>query len=104
MPVREFKRELPLEYGTLVDGVVAEWRSPQSTNSEPVILTERRRDGKIEHVYVIWSKWDKIERVQRSEAVMDAVEKVLLADEVLNVTIAMGLTPDEADRLGLKWR
>jgi hypothetical protein len=35
---------------------------------------------------------------------MDAAEKIKPPADVSKITIAMGLTPEEADRFGVKWR
>jgi hypothetical protein len=100
MPVRQFIPPRSSDYRTFVDELAAEWIKP-SRSDEPLILEERGRDKKIEHVYVVWSKWHQVDRVERSEIIMDAAEKKLAPDEALNITIAMGLTPDEARRMGL---
>jgi hypothetical protein len=103
MPVRTITPERSSDYTKLVDDLDAEWGNPQSTNAEPVILIEPDRDGKPVHVYVVWNKWSHVDRVQRSEIIMDAAERRLPQPEVLNITIAMGLTPDEARAMGLKF-
>jgi hypothetical protein len=105
MPVRNInKLEHSTEYAALVDELFAEWQNVHSTNREPVILVEKTRDGKPAHFYVIWTKWSAVERNVRSEIIMDAAEKKFSPDDMQAVTIAMGLTPDEADRFNLKWR
>jgi len=45
-----------------------------------------------------------MDREQRGEISMDAAERVKAQDELLKITIAMGLTPDEADRFAIQWR
>jgi hypothetical protein len=103
MPVRQIAPARSSEHHTLVDELAAEWGAAQSANAEPVILEERERGGRLVHVYVVWSKWRHMDRVERSEIIMEAAEKHLPQDQVLNVSIAMGLTPDEASRFGLKY-
>lgn len=56
------------------------------------------------HVYVVWSEWAHLGREERGEIIMDAAEKVKLPPDLQRITIAMGLTPDEADRFGIRWR
>lgn len=99
MPVREYKPGRTAQYDELVRELAAEWA--QSRGSEPVIYEERDRQGKLMHVYVVWSRWHDIDRAQRSEIIMDAAQKRLPESEWLNITIAMGLEPDEARHLGL---
>jgi hypothetical protein len=102
MPVRQFQPTHTPLHDQLVDRLVREWTHPAAT--EPVILEERSKLGGLIHVYVIWSDWAHLDRVQRGEVIMDAVVKVMPPGQTLDITIAMGLTPDEADRFGIKWR
>ena len=101
MPIRELASKHPPEYAELVTDLVREWKNP-SQSPEPVILFERDSKKQVVHVYVVWGKWRHTDRVARSEIIMDAAEQVLPATEVLNITIAMGLTPDEAQRSGIQ--
>lgn len=100
MPVRQITPTRSRDHDALVGELAAEWMTP-SGNPEPIILEERGRDRKLVHVYVVWGKWQHLERIERSEIIMDAAEKKLSPDDVLNISIAMGLTPDEAKRMGL---
>jgi hypothetical protein len=43
-------------------------------------------------------------RENRGEVIMDAAERIKPIPDVLKITIALGLTPEEADRFGIKWR
>jgi hypothetical protein len=101
MPVRELASKHPPEHAELVTELAREWKNP-SQGPEPLILFERDPKKKVMHVYVVWDKWRNTDRVARSEIIMDAAERSLPADEVLNITIAMGLTPDEAQRFGIR--
>jgi len=103
MPVRNYTPKHPPQ-GKLIDQLVKEWRSQNSKAKEPVILEEPNRKGEIEHIYVVWSDWAHLDRAARGEIIMDAAEKVKKLPDVMKITIAMGLTPDEADRYGLDWR
>ncbi|MCY2951655.1 MAG: hypothetical protein NTU53_06715 [Planctomycetota bacterium] len=100
MPVRQINPTRSSDHQALVRDLVAEWTKP-SGSPEPVILEELDQKRKLAHVYVVWTKWSDIDRVERSEIIMDAAEKRLSAQDVLNITIAMGLTPDEARQMGL---
>jgi hypothetical protein len=106
VPVREFKTQAArsTDYGRLVKRLATEWHNRKSTGTEPVILEEKNKKGDVVHVYVIWSDWEELDREQRGDVIMDAAERVLKLPALLNITIAMGLTPDEADRFKLKWR
>lgn len=104
MPVRQFNATRPPGVDQLINRLADEWRKPDPAASEPVVLEEKDRKGILVHVYVVWSDWAHLDRIRRGEVIMDAAEKVKSQEDALNITIAMGLTPDEADRFGLQWR
>ncbi|HEY8751240.1 MAG TPA: hypothetical protein VIM11_24865 [Tepidisphaeraceae bacterium] len=104
MPVRKFTPTRTLEQNQLVDRLAAEWQSVGSTASEPVIIEEPDSKGDVIHVYVVWTDWAQLDREKRGDVIMEAAERVKPMNEVLKITIAFGLTPDEADRFNLKWR
>ena len=101
MPVKPFSQRRTGAYASLVDELYDEWQRPNPTANEPVILEDRDRSNKLVHVYVIWSKWAHLDGIERSEIIMDAAEKKLSQSDLLEITIAMGLTPDEAKRMGI---
>ncbi|MDB5301391.1 MAG: hypothetical protein JWO87_3054 [Phycisphaerales bacterium] len=104
MPVRQYTPTHTPDHARLVDLLADEWRAPNAAAQEPVILEEPNSKGEIVHIYVVWSDWAHLSRDKRGEIIMDAAERVKPLPEVLGITIAMGLTPDEADQFGLKWR
>ena len=55
------------------------------------------------HLYVIWNEWGHLSQRRRSEMVMEIYEEVRGRAAALNVTYAMGLTPDEAKNLGIRY-
>src|SRR4051794_18800016 len=99
MPVRQYSPVRPPSYDQLVDGLATEWGTPNMTATEPAILEEKDARGELAHIYVVWSDWADLDRQTRGEIIMDAAERVKPKDEVLKITIAMGLTPNEADRM-----
>ena len=104
MPVKQYQQHQTSEHAALAAALAAEWITPQPNNPEPVILEETVRGQGIAHVYVVWSEWADLDGVERSEIIMEAAEKKFSPDDVLNISIAMGLTPIEADRLHIDWR
>jgi len=103
MPVKQFNPVRSSDHETLVRDLAAEWSRPAGAG-EPVILEESDQKNRLVHVYVVWSRWSSVDRVERSEIIMDAAAMKLPQDQVLNITVAMGLTPEEADDSGLPWR
>lgn len=103
MPVRRFEPVVSNEHATLVDQLAREWNAPAANASEPLILEEFDRRSVLTHVYVVWSHWRGVDRAERSEIIMDAAEKRFGPAKALEITVAMGLEPDEARRMGLKF-
>ena len=101
MPVKAFIPIHPRKYEKLVDELYDEWQNPNPLAQEPLILEERDRNGHLVHVYVVWSKWAQLDGIDRSEIIMDAAEKKLSPPDLLEITIAMGLTQDEGKRMGI---
>jgi hypothetical protein len=88
----------------LVERLTAEWKDTNSTASQPIILEERNGSDRPVHVFVVWDEWADLGGVERSEVVMEAFEQRYGRDEALNVTVAMGLTPAEAERLNIPYK
>ena len=76
-----------------------ELRNPQESG-QPEIIIDRPTPGTT-HLYVIWSRWNGLEQVVRSRIILDAFEATQGDEEALQVTVSMGLTPSEAERLGI---
>ena len=104
MPVRTYNPSRPADLLALTDRLASEWAAPAPGSDEPVILEEANGRGDVFHVYVVWSDWAHLDRQRRGEVIMDAAERVKRPEDVVKITIAMGLTPEEADRFGIRWR
>ena len=53
---------------------------------------------------MIWDDWSDLDQVERSEIIMDAFEDRYGKDRACNVTVALGLTPAEAERMGIGYQ
>jgi hypothetical protein len=104
MPLKQMNPARSADHDALVGQLAQEWLHPDPKATEPVIIEESRTRGASTYVYVVWSAWPSLSRDMRGEIIMDAAEKVKSQQELLKITVAMGLTPDEADRFGIKWR
>ena len=104
MPVRQLTPDRPATYSQLVDQLASEWLTPDPVVEQPVILEEPDRQGVLRHVYVVWDAWSALPRETRGEIIMDAAERVKQQPRVADITIALGLTADEADRVQIQWR
>ncbi len=81
-----------------------EWEQPNNGAAQPVVIEapgNRLYDSV--HLYVIWDDWRSLEQRERSEIIMDAYEATHERQEVLSVTVAMGLTAAEAERMGIRY-
>jgi hypothetical protein len=95
-------RTLSNEASTLRDQLVQEWREPDPARVEPFIVEEQdSRTGTL-RLYVFWRAWAGLPQRERSEVIMDAFEQARGPAPEVRVTLAMGLTPDEAERLGMR--
>jgi hypothetical protein len=104
MPVRRYKQNTTTEHETLAADLASEWLMLDSNNSEPVIVEETGVDGALAHVYVVWGRWSHMDMTERSEIIMEAARTILKPEQVDDITLAMGLIPEEADRLRIAWR
>jgi hypothetical protein len=105
MPVRQLRPRKPTPSArALKDRLLAEWRNADSTAAQPVILEERGGSNQPIHIYVVWDDWASLSDVERSEVIVEAFEDRYGKDEALNMTVAMGLTTAEADRLAIPYQ
>jgi hypothetical protein len=70
--------------------------------SEPRIVEEVQRLSDALHVFVFWSEWETVTEEERASIILDAYEQERSKEEALKITVAMGLTPMEAKRLGME--
>ncbi len=94
------RREVHPDHAQFVDTLVEEMRLGDKGNG-PDILEQRVRNSDRLHVYVIWNKWADVREEQRSAAILDAYTRHFGDEKMRQMSIAMGLTPDEAKSLGI---
>lgn len=104
MPIKHrLQRTRPESATELTRLLHNEWVKPKK-NGQPLIVIEGRADEPI-HVYVIWDRWEPFNQTERSEIIMDVVENLTGSNrlpEASPVTVAMGLTNEEARRMGIQ--
>ena len=114
MPVGYIVREKPTEINEMEAQLTAEWRLPNVDTAAtflgdaPVLIEDEQpiRFGtgqKPIHIYVVWDRWQDLSQQERSEIVMDAYEATHPLDDIVRVTLAMGLTKGEARKMGLRY-
>ena len=79
-----------------------EWASPKDSG-QPIILIQPADAGGGTRVYVVWDDWGGLSQQVRSETIMDVFEQIHTEEESLKVTVAMGLTVQEADRMNIPY-
>ena len=105
MPIRELLRYQPsAEYAALKTRLIDEWRNPNSSNQQPIIIVEQKTRYASLNVFVIWDEWRDMEQLERSEMIMDAYREVFGQEASYNVTVAMGLTQKEAERMKIHYK
>jgi hypothetical protein len=72
-----------------------------STNLQPLILEEQVPSTKSRHVRVIWDAWKDLTDEQRSAVIVDAYTEAEGPEAAAEITIAEGVTPQDALALGL---
>jgi len=102
--IKHPKQERVAEASELKEIIVHEWKNPTTEPDKPVIVIDEDagRFGAT-HVTVIWDQWQGMTQRERAGIVMDACEEVLSNEELRDVTLAMGLTKDEADRMHIQY-
>ncbi len=94
------------DYNHLLAILEQEWRRPDPSATEPVIIETSdvlRPQQTPTHLYVIWGAWRELAPRRRSEMIMDAYIAARGRAYALNVTLAMGVTPEEAEQLGIRY-
>jgi hypothetical protein len=88
---------------SLTRRLAREWKKPKKSG-EPVIVQKSSRASHSAQIYVVWSEWGDLSQEDRSEIIMDAYEQTHSPQEALILTVAMGLTPAEADKMEIPYR
>lgn len=106
MPFGTIVQEEDEELNRLRERLRQEWAGEQADALGPVIIettNNLRPQSTPTHLYVFWSAWSGLSQQQRSEMMMNVYEQVRGRASALNVTLAMGLTPEEAARMGIHY-
>jgi len=104
MPVRNMTKRTPApEAAALERIIVQEWRANTDNPDQPIILIDETGPVQTKHVFVVWDRWRGMEQLDRSETIMKACEEMMSPEELQRVTVAMGLTKEEARRMGISY-
>ena len=70
------------------------------TPDTPNIYEDEQRYTDSLHVTVVWNKWSEVPMEDRAAIILDAYHDAGMDDVMRRITIALGVTPDEAKKLG----
>jgi hypothetical protein len=103
MPIGRLVTERNTQAEALRERLIHEWQQPSPAAQPVLIEAAGDRMSSSKHLYVIWDDWLSLDQRERSEIIMDAYEGTHERQEVLSVTVAMGLTAKEAERMGIRY-
>ena len=95
MPATARKDSTAKRAQTLVDQLSAVLRQPADSPSEPLIVENLIAQTKSAHVQAIWDAWKDLSPDERSQIILDAYANAKRL-RGLTITVAMGLTDEEA--------
>jgi hypothetical protein len=99
--IHAYNRDNPL-FGNqlLVDTLAQEFRAPSPEDRQPYFQIQQQPPLSRVHVTVIWDRWKNLSHQERAEIILDAYEAWRGQGSAEAISVAMGLTTAEADRLG----
>jgi len=83
----------------LKNELLRELRTPQAVGEPDIIIQGAAPAGV--HLFVVWRRWAGLDQVVRSRIILDAYEEWRGEQEALQVTVSMGLLPEEARSMGI---
>ena len=98
MPFQQSDRHVNGDYTQFVDRLVTELRNPQP-HGQPMIFEDSIRQTETYHVTVIWDRWRDVPEHARARIILDAY-LAYNPQRVPRITLALGVTGEEAIRLG----
>jgi hypothetical protein len=105
MPVRRIKPERPQGHPELVKAISDELQitTEPPLPGSPIIIEETIGPGPFMHVTVIWERWEGIPAEERGHVIMDGYSDYYDQSTVGRISVALGLTPDEAKKLDIEF-
>ncbi len=103
-----FVRSHPEHYGHLVEALAAEFAQPaqqlavgeQLPLQDEIVIEETSGYGGGRYMLsVIWKAWRDVPAEERGRIILDAVARARGEDHRLRVGLALGLTPEEYQRI-----
>jgi hypothetical protein len=76
--------------------------SPDQRPGEPQIIEEYLPGSGRFSVTIIWERWQEVPTHERGAVIMDAYDMSARHGEVSNINATLGVTPEEAEKFGIK--
>lgn len=73
-----------------------------SPDDAPSIYIDEGKMSDSLRITVVWSCWFDVPEVQRAAIILDAFDKAGRKSERDRISVALGVTPEEADALGME--
>ena len=92
-----------VEEQEMLEAIKAEMRrldGQPAPPGSPMVIAEEQHFPDYVHYYVVWDRFKGVANEIRSSIVFDAVREVF-PEDFLRMTVAMGLTSEEAKGMGL---
>jgi hypothetical protein len=99
MPAIARKTDATQRVRTLVENLAGNLERTRVPQREPLISENQIAQTKSIHVVVIWDAWKGLSPSERSKVILDAYARAKRARGA-TITVAMGLTNEEALRMG----
>lgn len=100
MPIRRTTPEVSPLAAQLVEQLVQELQAPHDDGADyPLIYEEQLPGNRRMHVTVVWDAWANLDKGKRGGVILDAYRQHAGPDATFSISLAMGLTRDEAERL-----
>lgn len=104
MPVKRIRPEIQTTHPDLVQALKDELIAAREEGpaDAPEIVEELLPRSDYFHVSVVWDRWAAIDPRERSQIIMQAYQQARGFDEMRKITLALGLTHAEAQRMQLQ--
>jgi hypothetical protein len=102
MPIKKISAKPSHNRPDLVKILVKELQvaGESSSPDTPNIYQEELRYTDSLQVTVVWNRWSEVPVEDRAEIILDAYHDAGMDDEMRRITVALGVTPEEAAVLG----
>lgn len=104
MPRARLQQPPQPDIDRLVELIIAEWAHPSEDPGAPIIIVDDPEEPSLPvRLYVVWDQWEHLDFDERWEVVSRAAVSVLSDHQRERLTLAAGLTSNEARNMQLEY-